>query len=417
LLPTDEPRAKLPHGLRALALRDFRIYLLGQGTSQIGNWVQLIATSWLVFRLTGSPLMVGVATFALQIPYLVIAPFAGVLIDRLDVRRVLYVTNVVAVVQSLAMLALVALGRIEVWHVVAGNIFLGVANSCESPARQALLGRLVRSRADLPNAIALNSSMMTGARFAGPMLSGSVIAAFGVAAGFATGSLLRFAVMYALHSLRFDGSAAPRNTRHWGQELVGGVRFAFGFLPTRNILCLLACTSFLVQAYQPLLPWFASVGLRGGPETLGWLTGAAGLGALTGMIYLATRRDTRALPELAGRSSMLAALALIGFALSGALWLALPMMYLVGMGMMLTGASTNTMLQTVAPDELRGRVASLYIVALMGIAPVGGLAGGALAEWAGAPATLVAFGAAAVLASAVYHRQLPRVRQAIQRLP
>ena len=404
----------LPRGLRALAHRNFRLFLAGQGTSQTGNWLQLIATSWLMYRLTGSTLMLGLATFALQIPFLVLAPVAGVFLDRVDVRRVLFVTNSIAFLQALTMLTLVAGGAIAPWHLVAGNFVLGVVNACDAPARQSLLVRLVDDRADLQNAIALNSTMMNFARFLGPMIGGAVIAAFGEVAGFALNSLLRFAVLGALAAMRLRAKLTAAAVGGWLRQFSTGLRYAYGFLPSRSALLLLAATSITTQSYSSLMPWFAKERFHGDSHTLGVLMSAAGLGAVSGMIYLASRHSVRGLFRLIGWTAALAGAALIAFSLVTSLWPALPMVYLTGMGMMLTAASTNTVLQTIVPDELRGRVASLYVMSFLGVSPLGALFAGWAAEHIGAPHTLLVCGAVTLACASLYVAQLPSIRHAIR---
>jgi MFS family permease len=403
----------LRYGLRAFRHRDFRVYFAGQGTSQIGTWLQLIATSWLVHSLTGSAFMLGLAAFAIQVPFLVLAPFAGVLVDQFERRRVLLVTNTISMLQSLVLLAFVATGRIDAWILIAGNLVLGLANAFDAPARQSMLVDLVRGRADLPSAIALQSTMMNGGRFLGPMLGGAVIAAFGFAWGFALNSLSYCAILWALARIRPPArSAPPRGTRVL-QRLREGVAWTFGFLPSRSVLLLLAATSFCIQPYQSQMPWFADKVFGGDSRTLGWLLGAIGLGAVSGMLYLAQRPTVRGLFRLAGMCCAGAGLALIGFSLAGRLWIALPLLYFTGMGMMLVAASTNTLLQTIVPDELRGRVASLYIVAFIGISPLGALAAGWLGERIGPPFALALFGAGALAAAALYATRLPAIQRDI----
>ncbi|MGH8746536.1 MAG: MFS transporter, partial [Burkholderiales bacterium] len=222
----------LPPSLRAFRHRNYRLYFFGQGTSQIGTWMQLIATSWLIYRLSGSAFLLGLAAFALQISFLVLAPVAGVLVDRMVKRRVLYATQATALAQSLAMFTLVASGRIEAWHLVAGNLVLGVVNAFDSPARQSFLVELVGGREDLPNAIALSSALMNGARFVGPMIGGAVIASAGVAWGFGLNSVSYLAVLGALAAMRTPRHAPDRAAGGWAVELVAGFRYAYGFLPT-----------------------------------------------------------------------------------------------------------------------------------------------------------------------------------------
>jgi len=376
----------------------------------------MIATSWLVYRLSGSTLMLGLAAFAMQIPFLVLAPLAGVLVDRLDRRRVLLVTNSIAATQALTMLTVVALGVVQPWHLIAGNLVLGIVSACDAPARQSILIRLVGGRADLSNAIALNSIMMNGARFVGPMVGGALIAAFGEKWGFGL-NVLSYAGMLAALS-RIPGEARPSVPREQGllRQLAAGARYAYGFLPTRAALLLLSANSLTVGSYVALMPWFAREAFHGDSRTLGLLIGAAGLGAVSGMAYLATRPSVRGLLRLIGWTSATGGAALIVFAFSTSLWIALPALYFTGMGLMLTAASTNTVLQVIVPDELRGRVASLYVMSFIGAAPLGALATGWIAERAGPPATLAACGALALLAAAVYASVFPAIRREIRPL-
>lgn len=404
----------LPHGLRALRHRDFRLFFAGQGTSQLGTWLQLIATSWLVYRLSGSTFLLGLAAFAIQIPFLVLAPLAGVLVDRLEPRRMLFVTNSVAAAQASVMFAVVALGAVEPWHLIAGNLVLGVANACDAPARQSILIRLVHGKADLANAIALNSTMMNGARFVGPMLGGVLIATLGEHWGFGLNALSYLALLAALW--RIGASPAKRKSSDEGllRELAAGARYAWGFLPVRAALLLCAATSMSVGSYVALMPWFAREAFHGDSRTLGLLISAAGLGAVSGMAYLASRPSVRGLLRLIGRMSATSGIALIAFSFAPSLWVALPALYFVGMGLMLTAASTNTVVQTVVPDELRGRLASLYVMSFIGVAPIGALAAGAVAERAGPPATLAACGLAALAAAALYTRRFEAIRREIR---
>jgi MFS family permease len=405
---------RLPHGLRALAHRDFRLFFAGQGVSQIGTWLQLIATSWLVYRLSGSAFLLGLAAFAMQIPFLVLAPLAGVFVDRLDRRRVLLATNSVAAAQALAMFSVVALGVVEPWHLVAGNLVLGVVNACDSPARQALLIQLVRGRADLASAIALNSIMMNLARFVGPMLGGALIAALDERWGFAANAASYLAMLLALSRIPSGAGAFRPDERGLLRELAAGARYAFGFLPARSALLLLAATSVTAGSYAALMPWFAREAFDGDSRTLGWLISCAGLGAMTGMFYLAMRPGIRGLFRLIAWTAATAGAALCVFSLSSSLWLALPALYAVGLGLMLTAASTNTLLQSIVPDELRGRVASLYIMSFIGMSPLGALAAGWAAERAGPPLTLAVCGVLAIAAAALYRTQLAAIRRAIR---
>ena len=405
---------KLPHGLRALRHRDFRLFFAGQGTSQLGTWLQLIATSWLVYRLSGSTFLLGLAAFAIQIPFLLLAPLAGVLVDRHDARRVLMLTNSIAATQALVMFALVATGAVEAWHLIAGNLVLGIVNACDAPARQSILIRLVGGRADLANAIALNSTMMNGARFLGPMVGGALIAALGEKWGFGLNTLSYFAMLAALLQI----SASPAKRQVSGESLLrqlrAGAQWAYGFLPARSALLLCAATSLSVGSYVAMMPWFARETFHGDSRTFGFLISAAGFGAVSGMIYLATRPSVRGLLRLIAWMSGAAGAALVVFAFATRFWIALPALYVVGMGLMLTAASTNTVLQSIVPDELRGRVASLYVMSFIGVAPIGALVTGWAAERLGPPFTLAICGAIALAAALVYASRYGAIRRDIR---
>ena len=404
---------KLPNSLRALQHRNFRLFIVGQGTSQIGNWVQLIATSWLVYQLSGSTLMLGLAAFSLQIPMLVITPFAGVLLDRLDVRRVLFATNTLAMLQSLVMLALMVGGHIEAWHVVLGNAVLGLGNAFDAPARQALISKLLPDRQELTNAIALNSTVMNGARFIGPMLGGLVTAAFGEIWSFAVNCVMRLAVLFALRATSIASHVARQGPSSILKQLMVGIDYAYGFFPSRCALLLLAVSSFCLHSYGSLMPWFASERFHGDSKTLGLLYSAAGLGAVCGMIYLASRTNIRGLFKVTGWSAGAAGLALVAFSFSESLWLALPMLFVSSLSMMLTAASTNTVLQSIVPDELRGRVAALYVMSFLGMSPLGSLFSGWLADRIGSQNALAIFGATGLSAALVYAYHFKQIRAEI----
>src|SRR6185436_5809587 len=334
----------LPHGLRAFRHRDFRLYFAGQGISQTGTWLQMIATSWLIYHLTGSAFLLGLATFMLHIPILVLGPFAGVWVDRRRKRQVLLITQSIAFAQALVMLALLASGHVAVWQLIAANLVLGLVNAFDSPARQSQLVELVGGKEDLPNAIAFSSALMNGARFIGPMIGGAVIAAFGEIWGFGLNSILRIAVIAALLLIRAQPRPVEKTTQGWHSQLAAGFRYAYGFLPSRSALLLISAVSFSVQPYQSLAPYFAREVFHGGSETLGWLIGAGGFGAVSGMLYLAMKPSVRGLLTLIPFTAAGSGAALIVFSYTSTLWLALPMLYLVGMGAMLPAASTNTVL-------------------------------------------------------------------------
>lgn len=404
----------LPHSLRAFRHRDYRLYFAGQGISQTGTWLQQIATSWLIYHLSGSAFLLGLAAFALHIPMLLLGPFAGVWVDRQRKRRVLLITQAAALAQAIAMLALVASGHVQTGHLVAANLVLGVVNAFDSPARQAQLVELVGGKEDLPNAIAFSSALMNGARFIGPMIGGAVIAGLGEVWGFGLNCAMRGAVIAALLLIRAKPQPIEKAATGWIAQLAAGFRYAYGFLPSRAALMLLSAVSFSVQPYQSLAPYFARDVFHGGSEVLGFLIGAGGFGAVSGMVYLALKPSVRGLLSLIPFTGGAAGLALIVFSHAHSLWLALPMLFLVGMGAMLSAASTNTVLQTIVEDRLRARVVSIYMMSFLGVAPLGALAAGALAERIGPPNTLALGGALALAAAFSYWLQMPRIRAAIR---
>jgi MFS family permease len=405
----------LPHGLRAFRHRGFRIFFLGQGVSQFGTWLQLIATSWLIYRLTGSAFLLGLATFALQLPFLVLAPVAGVWVDRLNKRKVLLATNTIACVQAAAMLALVASGRIEPWHLIAGNAVLGLVNAFDSPARQSFLIELIGgARQDLPNAIAFQSMLMNGARFVGPMIGGAVIALWGEVWGFGLNCASYLAVLAALATMRVVPRVAEQAEAGMLAQLAAGFRWAYGFLPSRSMLLLLTAVSIGTQPYQSLAPYFARDVFGGDSQTLGVLIGAGGMGAVSGMLYLALRPTVRGLLTIIGYAAAAAGVALIGFAYTPQLWPALALVYVTGMGIMLTAGATNTVLQTIVEDRLRARVAAIYIMSFLGMSPLGALAAGWAAQHVGPPAALAAGGALAFGAACVYLARLRQIRREIR---
>jgi len=404
----------LPHSLRAFRHRDYRLWYAGQGVSQTGTWLQMIATSWLVYHLSNSTFVLGVAAFALHIPLLLLGPFAGVWVDRQKKRKVLLMTQNVALLQSIVMLALVASGHVEAWHLVLANFVLGIVNAVDSPARQSQLVELVGGKDDLPNAIAFSSALMNGARFIGPMIGGAVIAGLGEVWGFGLNSVMRVAVIVALIMIRAEARPTEKGTTGWRAEFAAGFRYAYGFLPTRSALLLLSAVSFAVQPYQSLAPYFARDVFHGEAEVLGLLIGAGGFGAVSGMFYLALKPSVRGLLSVIPSTAGLAGAALIVFSFTESLWLALPMLYLVGMGAMLSAASTNTVLQTIVEDRMRARVVAIYMMSFLGVTPLGALWAGTVAERIGAPATLGFGGVLALCAAFFYWSKLPGIRREIR---
>jgi MFS family permease len=395
---------------RALRHRNYRLFFAGQGISLIGTWLTRVATSWLVYRLTHSAFLLGVVGFSTQIPTFVVAPFAGVLIDRWNRHRVLVVTQALAMLQS-TLLAVFALTKtITVWHVLALGAFQGLINAFDTPARQAFVVEMVESREELPNAIALNSSMVNSARLLGPSIAGVLIAAVGEGWCFAVDAASYLAVIASLLAMRL--SAPPRRDRRIRVlvELREGLHYVATVVPIRSILLLLAFVSLTGVPYMVLMPVFAARVLHGGPHTLGLLTASAGAGAIAGVLWLASRRGVRGLGRVICWAGAAFGTGLIVFGLSRWVWLSVPAMVLTGSGMMVQMAASNTLLQTLVEDSKRGRVMSFYTMAFFGTLPFGSLAAGVLGDRIGAPATVVWGGVTTLVAALLFARGLPRMR-------
>jgi MFS family permease len=397
---------------RALKHRNYRLFFAGQSISLIGTWLTRVATAWLVYRLTHSALALGVVGFAGQLPTFLLAPFAGVWVDRWNRHRVLVVTQALAAVQSALLAGLSLAGVITVRDVILLSVFQGAINAVDMPARQSFVVEMVEDRADLPNAIALNSSMFNGARLIGPSIAGVLIAWVGEGWCFlldAVSYLAVIASLLAMHVALRPRASTPGHVLH---ELREGVRYVAGFVPIRSVLLLLALVGLFGMPYTVLMPIVAAQVLHGGPHTLGFLMAAAGLGALCGALYLASRRTILGLGRVVAWTAGFFGIGLIAFSRSHVLWLSLPLMAAVGMAMMVQMASSNTILQTLVDEDKRGRVMSFYAMAFFGTAPLGSLFAGSLASRIGAPDTILAGGVACLVGAAVFHRHLPALRRA-----
>ena len=400
--------------VRALRHRNYRLFFAGQTVSLVGTWITRIATGWLVYRLTGSGLLLGVVSFCGQIPTLFLAPVAGVFVDRWNRHRVLLVTQALSLVQSLALAILTFAGVITVGEILALQVFQGVINAFDTPARQAFVVTMIEDRADLPNAIALNSSMVNASRVAGPAIGGILIASVGEAWCFMVDAISYVAVIASLLAMRIGREEREPSTSRLLEELATGFRYVRDFEPIRTVLLLLALVSTMGMPYAVLMPAFASKILHGGPNTLGILMGMSGVGALVGAIYLASRHSVLGLGSVIATSVTVFGIALIGFALSRALWLSIALLPLVGAGFMVALASSNTVLQTIVEEHLRGRVMAFYAMAFLGTAPIGSLFAGVLAEHLGEPATVVIGGLACIAGGLWFRSRLGRLRELVR---
>jgi MFS family permease len=404
------------HAWRALRHRNFRLFFTGQSISLIGTWMTRIATSWLVYRLTGSALLLGFVSFTGQIPTFLLAPFAGVLVDRIDRRKLLVWTQVLAGIQSLALAALTLAKLITIHEIIALSAFQGLINAFDMPGRQSFLVQMVSDgtgkpeKQDLSNAIALNSSMVNLARLVGPAIAGVVIAAVGEGYCFAIDGLSYIAVVLSLLVMRVPPSTLKRATTTMLEQLKEGWSYVVNFRPIRTILSLFALLSLMGMPFMVLMPIFASKVLHGGPHTLGYLMGASGVGALVSALSLAVRKSVKGLTTMIQIAAIMFGSGLILFGLSHYLALSLFLMLIVGFGMMQGLAASNTVIQTLVPEDKRGRVMSYYTMAFVGMAPFGSLLAGGLAHRFGAPHAVMITGTCCLIGAAWFATQLKSVR-------
>jgi MFS family permease len=402
------------HAWRALRHRNFRLFFGGQSISLIGTWMTRIATSWLVYKLTGSALVLGTVSFAGQIPTFLLAPFAGVWIDRLNRRNVLVWTQALSMVQSLLLAGLTFSGHINMAWILGLSILQGCINAFDMPGRQSFMVQMVEDRADLGNAIAINSSMVNVARLIGPSLAGMIIAISGEAWCFLIDGISYLAVIASLLAMRQTVAETRRKTTSTLTELKEGWTYVSGFVPIRTILSLFALVSLMGMPFVVLMPIFAVKVLRGGPHTLGFLMGAMGVGALISALSLAARKSVRGLVRIIPVSAAVFGMGLIGFGLSRFFWFSMVAVLVAGMGMMQGMAASNTVIQTIVSEDKRGRVMSYYTMAFMGMAPFGSLLAGSLASSIGAPMTVILNGLAVIVGAAWFYSQFPALRRAIR---
>lgn len=390
--------------LRAFRHRNYRLYFAGQAISLTGAWMQQIAMSWLVYRLSGSALLLGVVSFSGQIAHLLVTPFAGVLADRFSRHRILVIMQSLAMLHASILAFLTLAGLVEVWHLVVLSLMLGIVNATEMPVRQSFIIELVGDREGLANAIALNSALFNGTRMIGPSIAGMVIALTGEGWCFLINAASFLAVIAALLAMRISPGKRDNGDRSVLERLREGFGYVARSVPIRTILLLMALISFVGLPYIILMPVFTSAVLGGGPDTLGFLMGAAGMGAFTGALMLATRRSPEGLGEHIGRSALIFSLSLVAVSFVRSVLPALPLFFLTGFGMISAMAACNTVLQSIVDDDKRGRVMSFFSMSMMGFAPFGNLLAGAVADRAGAPLTMMAGGLLCAAGAAIFLR-------------
>lgn len=402
--------------LRAFRSRNYRLFFGGHGLSLIGTWMQQIAVSWLVYRMTSSALLLGLVGFAGQAPAILFTPIAGVLADRLNRHRLLILLQVLSMLQAGGLAYLTLSGRVTVLDLFVLSLILGILGAFEIPTRQAFVLDMLDRKEDLGNAIALNSFMFNSARLVGPSIAGMVIGLTGEGICFLINAVSFLAVIIALLAMKISQRAAVPPRLGILTGLKEGVRYAFDFAPIRYILLLVALVSLTGMPYLVLMPIFARDALGGGPQTLGFLMGASGLGALLGALYLASRENIIGTNRRVTIASFFFGLSLIAFSYSRSTPLSLVLMFATGLFMISVLATANTALQTLAEEDKRGRVVAFYVLSLAGTMPLGSLLGGAVAHRIGAPLTLALGGTACILAAFFFYLKLPVIREQVQPL-
>lgn len=406
---------ELPATLRALNYRNFRLFAGGQMISLIGTWMQNVAQSWLVYRLTGSSVLLGLVGFAGQIPVFLVSPAGGIVADRFSRHRVVIGTQTASMVLAFALSFLTITRTIQIWHIFLLAALLGVVNAFDIPARQAFIVDMVE-RDDLINAIALNSSMFNAARVVGPAVAGILVAAIGEGWCFFANAVSYIAVIAGLLLMRIEAQQQPRDSGSALANVMEGFHFVIHNPPVHSLLILLGILSITSMPFAVLMPIFADQILHGGAEGLGILMGSSGVGALAGALLLATRHSVRGLGRWVAWSALSFGVFLALFAASRSFWLSVGLMAPVGFAMMIEMGSSNTLIQTMVPDSLRGRVMSVYSMMFMGMAPIGSLLAGVVAGKIGAPLTVAGGGAICSLAAFLFWLRLPALRIGARRL-
>ncbi|HPU84033.1 MAG TPA: MFS transporter [Candidatus Latescibacteria bacterium] len=399
------------NSLRAMKSRNYRLFFFGQGISLIGTWIQRVAMSWLVYRITNSAMLLGTVEFVGMLPTFLLAPFTGVLADRWNRHTMMLGTQIGFTLSALALGLLVVTEIVQVWHILVLSAISGIVMAFDVPARQSLVVDMVEDKRDLGNAIALNSTMFNGARLVGPSIAGLVIAAFGEWICFFINAATFVAVIAALLAMKIAPRTMNGTHRKVLVELKEGAVYAYRTVPIRATLILMAFVSVVGMSYMTLLPVFAKDVLRGGPDTLGFLMAITGVGAVGGAFYLASRKDNLTIDWQIPASLMLLGLGLLALGGSRMVWLSYAIVLVTGFAQMVIIASSNTVIQTVVDEDKRGRVMSLYAMAFMGMAPFGSLYAGTSAKLFTAPVAVIASGVLCVFGAALFTVRLPSLRK------
>jgi MFS family permease len=406
--------SELKNIFNSLQSKNYRIYFAGQGISLIGTWMERIALSWLVYRLTGKVFLLGLVGFTSQIPSFILTPFTGVITDRFNRLNIMKTTQTAFMLQALAMTLLVLFNVVQVWHIIALSIVSGIIAAFDAPARQSLVIDLIDNPAHLGNAIALNSAIFNGARLIGPAIAGIVIAAVGEGICFLFNTLSFLAVIIALMFIRVKKRQRTLRNGHFRESFVEGFRYTFHSLPIRTLILLLASLSLAGLPFIVLLPAYAKEILNGGSQILGYLMSALGAGALLAALYMAARKSVLGLGRIISINILVLAIAIGLAAISRQLTFSLIVCFFGGLAMILLLSSVNTLLQTITDEDKRGRVMSFYAMALMGTTPIGNLIAGSLASAFGIPDALLLFAAITILTAIWFRIHLPGLRKVIR---
>lgn len=390
------------------------MFFFGQSVSIIGTWVHSVAMSWLVYRLSGSALLLGLTSFASMIPILVFAPISGLFADRVDRRKLLLWTQFAAAIHAAAMAALAYAEVLSAWHVIVLATLMGLVQAMDTPLRQSFVPDMVPAREDIPSAVALGALMQQAGRLVGPTIAGLLLVYWSEALCFLVNAVSKLAVIWVVASMVMQERARIRKRARVFAELAEGMRYAWDIVPLRLLLPNLAIVSFMVTPYQALMPIFAAEIYHGGADTLGYLMGAAGVGGALSVLVLAARKDVRGLARITLAASIASGVALMVFSQLTSYWLALVVVSAVGAGYLAVITGTSTIVQIIVEDTKRGRVMALFTMSFMGMVPVGSLAAGAVADYIGATLTLAISGACCTAAGMAFWTSLPMLRAHIR---
>jgi MFS family permease len=404
-----------PSLVRALRHRNYRLFASGQLISLIGTWMQTVAESWLVYRLTGSPFLLGAVGFANRIPVFLFSSLGGAIADRYNRHHIVIATQAASMLLASLLAVLTLTHVVQVWHLMAIATLLGIVNAFDIPGRQAFVVELV-AREDLQNAIALNSSMFNGARVVGPAVAGVLVAAVGEGWCFFANAVSYIAVLAGLLLMRVPPVAKSERPASMLAHVAEGFRFVLRSRPIAALLLLLGLVSLMGTPYSVLMPIIADQTFHAGSRGLGILMGAAGVGALFGALTLARRVGLKGYGRSIGWAAIAFGLSMVAFSFMRQFWLGVLFLLPAGFSMMTQMAASNTLVQSMTPNFLRGRVMAVYSMMFMGMAPIGALLAGTLAGWVGATTTVGLGGAFCLLGGAVFLNRLPTIREEARRL-